>query len=437
MNRSCTLILLAILLSSGIVGCCASKKATVKCCPPYTPKTTDLAVAPKQLGAGIQSTFDGVPEYAQVRQSLVDQLAAEDVLAIDLHEAVCLAARNSATAEMIEAERHALKCQSDNCAARVMQVILEGESLEQRNKSAGMAAEIFLGLVQVNLQRDLIEQAVVRFQEFETKVNAASNAGIATADARNQLAEGRIQIKQQEAELNALEQKLTYQLNLLLKPDSTTIAILQPVYELQPHPAALDVRSEAATASANRPGVRSLETALNCRGNHQAIYALLGAFDSRLGMQIKPGTIGKRLLRRQIQELLKSNKKLDPTLPARRGQAEQILANRRHAAVIAAHNAMLEMQTAMEKLALANEKINLLEKKAEQIDAKRILDAQSTLQEDQANWIDLQTAKSNRISRSIEFETAKIKLLQAQGRLVEQCGFDLTAFCCSCDCQSE
>jgi len=415
--------MIACVLNSG---CCWRRDVPSKCCPPLTSQKVPLSVSQKPEGAGVHASFDSLPPYEAIRQSVLAQVVADGTVAIKLEEAVCMAAQNSELAEVIDQERQLLNCQDGQCSERsALDIALQGESLEQRNTVAGAAGESFLGLVQVSLQLELLEEAKTHFEQLQTKVDAADEAGFATAEGRNEIEKGRLEIQKRRVELDSAHQELTWQLNMLVNPGTDTPFVFQPVHHLNPSNFLVDVRSETGLAETNRPGVRATEMALAADRNGLAAYQLLKVFDGRLGTKLDASPLKKRLLRNQIVEIISRSEKPDTTLQNRRQQAGRIVELRKREASISAGKALLDRQTAFEKLTVIQADIQRLQKRAESLIAGKEIDAKDVYLKENENWIDLQIARSDRVSAALEYEVAQLKLRQAQGKLIESCGFRL------------
>jgi hypothetical protein len=358
-----------------------------------------------------------------VAQSLFDQVASGSVQ-LDLLNTACLAARNSKLADMVEAERHAIKCQAASGQFRGIDLILQGEALELRNNAAGSAAKAFLGLVQVQMQRALVDESKQHLDDLEKTIQAASEAGFASDDGKQELAKGRIRLKKAETELNAAEQRLTYQLNLLTNIDMENLVEFKPVHELNLTNEPINVREQTELAAVHRPGIQAIESALAMGGDNPTLYQLLDQFDSRLGLRLAPNELKKRLLRRKLKELIAQNTAPDQATETRKSQVLQIIEARKQAARIETADALLTLQTSMEKLAIINEDLARLQARHEQLKAKQKIDARNSYLELNQNWVEMQQAKTDRIAAAIDHETAKIELLQAQGFLTTQCGFN-------------
>ena len=429
MTRILPKILLVATIVFAMSGCCTRRTTQPKCCPPYEPAGRSIQLPEYEPVADVVTDFDSIPNYETVRRSLFEQMNDGRAVKIDVLEAACIAAANSELAELIEAERHAVLCQANGPRAKAIDIILQGEALEERNLAAGAAAELTLGLVQIHLQRELIQESKLHLAQLEETIQAADDAGFATADGKHELAEGEISVKTAESELNSAEQKLMLQLNLLINIDSQNPIVFRPVYELAPQDLELNVRQQTAIAEADRPGIRALEMAVSGETAGESVYNLLKQMDSRLGIRLAPAPIRKQLLRRQLMELLKQEDAPDATAETRKVQVNRILAARKNAASIAAVQAMLQIQSSLEKLAIVNEDIACLDARHQQLKAKQEIDAEDSYLELNRNWVELQQAKSDRVAAAIEHEAAKFKLLQAQGHLVLECGYDFAPKC--------
>lgn len=410
-------LLLLVIITSG---CCARRQPEKADCPPYISGRIPVAVAPKKDDATVSHDFTNLPSYLSSRKSILGQIATDSFVRIDLPEVIELAAKNSELADLIESERHTLKCQADSCEASSLDLILRGEALEHRNMAAASAAEVFLGLSQVMMQMELLEESKSQISKLQKTVAGADEAGFATAEGKNEISKAEIRVKKYESELNAAFQKLTYQLNLLINIDEQNPMVFQPIHHLAPEQPTFDVRQEVAIAESTRPGIRSLQLALAQGGNGDAIYKLLGIFDSRIGLKLPVPPIPKRLLRAKLIENLRAATAADNTVNNRKQQAHKVLDTRKKQARVAAGEAMLNIQTAFEEMTLINEDITRLANRQQVLTASQEIDAMDAYLEQHKNWVELQQAKSDRVVAAIKFETQKIKLLEAQGLLVDQ-----------------
>ncbi len=412
--------LLVVFLTTMFCGCSLRHSRTPTRCAPYISQRHDFQAVPKPVGAGVQSDFDSIGDYRTVRRSLIEPLTPENALSVDLNEVLCAAARNSALADLIEAERHALACRVDDCNPLALDLLLQGEALEQRNKSAGAAGGLFLRLVEIELQRELLSESAAHLDQLSDTIQGAAAQGFSTTDGEHELAVGRTRLQAMESKLNTASQRLSCELSGLIGLEGQ--ALLRPVYDLKPSDLDLDMQQEIQIAESSRPGILAIESALSIGINPEAVLEFLGLSDSRLGLQKRIQPVGKRTLIRKVIE--KSSLEPD-TSNTRRDQLARLLEGRKGQARNAAEVAVIKIQGSLEKLAIANENVARMRTRAEQLSSKVEIDVQGVYLELNRNWFDLQTAKSERVSAAVEYDSAVIELLQAQGALSEECGFCL------------
>ncbi len=309
----------------------------------------------------------------------------------------------------------------------MIDLILAGQALELRNQDAGRAGELFLRLVEIQLQRQLIAESNLELDELERTLDQAAEAGIATAEGRHELTARRTDLKQSESELETNGQRIQYELNQLFGRSQTGIVLIQPVFELTPRFVELDTRRETAIAESSRPGVQAMQAALDCDPDNESVYSLLSQFDRRLGIRL---LTGKKIT---LCSLL-SKPPTDPTVGLRAGQAQKAVDSLRQQARIEAGEAMLKIQSSYEQVALLVEDVDRLSQRLDQLEAsKDVIDGKMFLEKKQV-WAERQTARAKLISQAVENEIGRIKLLQSQGRLLDECGLGSTDGCQSIPC---
>ncbi|MFK7768308.1 MAG: hypothetical protein AB8B55_13875 [Mariniblastus sp.] len=435
MSRIATNLTLAITISI-VCGCASRRQCPPPACSPYVSEKTEIIVAPIS-NEGVGYDFSGIPNYESVKQSLFDKIATGGSIPISLQDVVCLAAKNSEAADLLEAERYAIACQSRQATKErsgSIDLILQGEALEQRNISAGAAAELFLRLVEVELQSALLVETKQHLAKLRETTQAADEAGFATADAKNELANSDIEIKETESKLSAAKQELMFRLNQMVNADLDNPIDFRVSHMLRPEAIPFNIKQQNDIASSNRPGVRAAEMAIANGVGTNSIYKLLSQFDSRIGVQLTPASIKSKFLRKQVLDMLKPNEENDTTIETRKVQLQQIVDARRMAARAEVSKALLEIQTALEGLAIAQEDIDRLNIQAEQLESKKELERDEAMIESNQNWVQRQKAKSKRVTLAIEHEIATIKLFQAQGELIRECGFQLDETANNCNC---
>lgn len=365
---------------------------------------------------GVTQDFGLVPNFAD-SQNLVQSAPCGTPLVFSLEDAFCSAAQNSAAAKLLGSQLNRLKTSSTpvECPGS-LDLALRSQMAEEQNRSASLAGQIFLGLVEVELQRELLVEAHERLISVNRTVREAESEGVATSDAKDLIAKQTIAIARRESELNVNGQKLNAQLKALLNLESCQE--IEVSYELRPKAFFADVESEKSKAISFRAELIALRQTIDNwnQCSAEAASSILRAADPRLGAKLNKAVTRRLLLRFR-------NRNLDDPCDdeALRRQSEQLLDDRTRAIHLTIEEAIYDAQFAFEKLALAVEEIERLEGQVEKIEAKRELDATESYIELQKNWYDTLLARSERISKAIEFEAGLIRLAEATGELGQMC----------------
>ncbi len=418
---------LAILTISLLVvsGCASRQQVKTPCCLPihfHQPaKAPAISVKPAELGVSVDWT------EPETNSRVSPTSHPSEPVRISLEECVCIAAANSQLANLVDQERVAISKQDSDICPHDLDVALSAQSLEQRNKSAALAARLFLNLVEVEMQRTMLIESEERLDEFRETVETSREQGLATAAANNEYEKQMLRLDKLSDELELSNQRLQFQLaNLLHLPTTTN---LKPVFLLAPHLDNLVLSDEINTAYHHRPMLMAQEHFLTSGDAGSTAIELLSQFDRRLGFSLPARVVRKKLLR--IRQPAKTS---DKSTPIRKQQLADAYEAAKTAVRAEVGTAVFDLQSANLNLKSATIEIARLEGLTIQIEQKRQLDSKSSYLESQQNWMSLQEAKSNRISAAIELRSAQLSLLAAQGRLIEDCGYQLITDC-ACDCQ--
>ena len=418
MNRLAEINFALVLLILPIAGCGIGRSAHCPVASLPTAHATDppLAITPKV--PEVIADFQHVPDFATVRRSVINESIAGQPIVLNLDESICLAAQHAPLAGVIEDERRSIACRlGPENRSRTLEVFLEAQALEQRNKAAGNAGELFLRLVEIQLQDQLLNESDGKLQEFYETLSKAEASGLATANARGQLDALAIELKRKRSDLEIAEPEVIIKLNALIGINDICDFQLQPSHELAPHDARLNLQEETAIALAQRPGLRALQD-ISDQGADIHLETVISQLAPALGMDVnKP--LKKRILQRRARN------SVDCSSGIRGQQVQQILAARRQQVQIEVAQSVLNIQNNLQQIALAAEDLQRLDSEMKLAESKSEIDAKESFIETIRIWSDQQKARSSRISAAIQLEIAQVRLLEAQGQLASQCGFQL------------
>ena len=424
------LVLILALLTGLHSGCRFAPKQTQQNQP--APQCTDItrnqvALPPSQGVSGVNSQFAQIQQFDST-ELIIGDAPTGGIGYLTIENTICLAAQNSAKANSLETQLRKL----DQTPAETLEQpecrdtfndSIRAQIIEERTRSASLAAQLFLGLVEIQLQRELLNESRTRLAKIKNTIEAADEEGFATAEPEAQLAKQSVQVAEKESELHYNDQKIRAQLAALLSVDPSTQ--LEISYDLRPAPHYVDLQAERATALATRAELVQLQNLLanwdDCAKNLAS--SLLALADPRRRVELAKL---KQLAETScIWSFLKpEDGNYDPCEDISvRLQTEEYFENSRDVVFLNIKLATVDMQNTFEQMVIADDEIKRLEKRVELIEAKRELDATQAYIDLQENWFETLQARSTRISQAIKYESAQIRLAEATGTLTELCGF--------------
>lgn len=405
-------IIVVVLLLSVTAGCRLHRPQRSSCCGIDICKANRAAAALNTTDCceGLSVSFDGIPAEHRPMWSSLDELHSGPVLRIGLEDCCCVAALNSPVANLIDKERKAICCEKGcvECIDR----FLGGQAQTQRNKSAGNAGELLLRLVEVQLQEQLLQQAFAKLDQLFATVDQADQVGMATDQAAAELESREIELKRKLVELDTARLKLTMKLNLILGIDSCDPRPIEPCFELIPQPEDLDANELVIFALMHRPEVSSMKRLGASECNDECLR-LISQLDPRLGIGLASPT---RCLLPRLRNRSEASRCI------RKKQIQELKSSREELIRQEVLDALIAVESGYEKLTLHGEELARLDRRRAVIDAAAELDSQQTYIDAIENWVESQQVRSERISTAIEYEIAKVRLREATGQWICECG---------------
>jgi hypothetical protein len=371
----------------------------------------------------VSSCFEALEEVDW--ESTLSINPCDKSLAISLEECCCLAAVRSHLANIIDRERKAacLTIGYNKCLDR----FLAGQSLQQRNRAAAAAGELFLRLVEVHLQTQLLDETRAKLAEWKAASQIAAEQGLATVDADKELDAKEIELDRRAIEARRSHLTLVNNLVQLLDLESDCIEAVEPIYELFPVFEGVDLNVEVRTALEKRPDLSSFR-GNPCGGLDPECYSILSQLDPRIGI----GVVSKLKKLACLQMLCD---RPDPANCVRTKQFQELRTARQQLVKLEVFEAVLNVQASYQKLVLEQKDFTRLQERLQAIEAAAEMDAQGEFLESIQIWVERQEVKSKRTTTAIAYEIAKVKLLEATGEWIEIC--DLSpqelATCRCCD----
>lgn len=398
-------LLLICLSVAAATGCRCGRPAG--CADPSLPDTT-LDHFSTAKPAYIRTSFAPVDEFGSLTELSIGTFFQQDSVMLNLDQVCMIAAQNAPLADTIDKERQALCCQGieNDCVDE----FLAGQASLQRNKTASQAAQLFLKLVEVRLQQQLLGESFDKLAELNHASQTASEQGLATVDADIELDKQNIELRKQKADLDHAHVQITAKLNAVLGNSLCSPKSIYPDFELFPVYEELDVCQVFEIGMQNRADLKSMSPG-QCGKIDSECASTLTQLDPRLGIGAAK-TIS-------ICNLLKIAKGLrnDCSECVRNAQLQELATAKQEIVRLEIAETVLELQSSYQKLTIENDNLKRLERRLDALDIASDLNNFDNFLTSIEVWAEKQSARSARISRAIDFEVAKIKLLEATGQL--------------------
>lgn len=369
---------------------------------------------------GVTEDFTGVGNFGEAQ--IINNQSPGTIRVLSLEDTLCVAAQNSRTAGLLKSQLAKLgNTQNVRCPG-ALTLAIQSQIANERSQSASLAGQAFLGLVEVELQRNLLVEAQQKLIDLQQTIDEAEQQGFATSEAKDVVEKQTVKIAERESLLNFNAQKLTSQLKTLLGLSPSDDIELS--YHLNPAPITFDLQAEKAKAINQRAELIALRQTLAQWNDCSAETArtLLSAADPRMGVELAKAVVNSRW---PILSLLRNRRMPEfdhCENQSLRQQTEKLLQDSEVVVGLSVEEAILDAQYAYESMVLANEEIKRLNAQVERIRARKDIDATATCLELQENWYNSLLARSDRISQAIKFESGQIRLAHSTGELLLICG---------------
>jgi hypothetical protein len=352
------------------------------------------------------------------------------------HEGQCLAARASSAANSFDLKRQQLVDQAARShkhskkaqeLVEAQEQILYAAALEARNQEAGTAMEAYYRLAQVELQGSGLLQSFAELEDSIRQTEDLVAQGIRPPVERETLRRQREGLQYEGVQLRARIDQLNVSLRRLLGFDVNCEAFhFWPSIVWCPDYTPIDIDSAVAVGLANRPRVVLLRSLLEqlSAGNQPAVASLLSASSSLMGMGAKPPACPK--LAMLLKTLSPSHKEED--LEATCRQLNQTLADNEREVSSEIRHAVIAAEAQLRLAILAREKTLSWQHDVRDLLERNQTGAASFAEISKAK-LELLHAQSDYIREIMTWKLSMVAVRQAQGLLVQECGYPLADGC--------
>jgi hypothetical protein len=343
----------------------------------------------------------------------------------------CLAARASSTGNLLD--QKADSC-APQCAAHhfghhrshrlsdLQQQVLRNAALEDRNRSAGEALEQYYRLAESEAKSDLLKQSLATIDEGIEKGRMLREKGFVLGEEFESLRRQRIAALGSEIELTTAIERLNLQLQrqLRLGPEGERWRIWASAnWSVVAEP--LNVQAAITAGLARRPGLVLLRRILDQLDGETApaVRAVLGQANSLLAMSCAGRlSFGKLLL----QAVCGAPQADEEEVESLRRELRSLLSDREQAVALEIQHAALDVQYRLRRIAVAREEVLGWKRRVDELTA-RSEQGIETFPESTTARLRLLEARGELVQQVMAWNTARARLEQAQGMLAEACGF--------------
>jgi len=419
----------ALLLASLLAGC-AHRQCSCTASGMGTGPTAPRAATVPQPTATltergkIVADLSTLPSYEAVDHALSPPPKPLEYRVLTAGEVQCLAAANSPTAKLLVAESEAVLSggggilhQAAQRAAPMQSKLLCIHAIDERNKSAGMALELFYSLAEAEANRDLLEKSVAEVDRAVADLEQLKQSGLKIPTDRSALDRQKLDWLDRRIQLLSSIRQMQGQLQQLVGVDVDETMPIWPEADLDVAVEPVDAAAAVTQGLANRADI----AALRMLGGNLDADTLPAA---RIGMAaINPALGASAAGQGPFGE---ANRSAEAS--TRQSQAQQALADLEKSAAREIADAAQKIDAALRQIAVAKERWESWKQRVAGLEEKRESDGVTASDLSTAR-LELLRAEGDAVHRIIAWKIAQVKLKQAQGLLAAECGYGLSGSC--------
>lgn len=336
-------------------------------------------------------------------------------------EAQCLAAANSPLARLYHAESVAvmsnLGCHTP-AAAPVLSQLMAYRAIDERNKAAGAALELFYSLAEAEANRDILDRGIAEVDRAVAQVDELKQSGLKVPFDRTLMERQKLDWVDKRIQLDAAVSKIQGQLKQTLGIDDEADMPIWPQAELTVTVAAIDIQAAIGDGTAHRADLAAFRM-LHASLNADTVPAV------RMAMQgVSPG-LGTSIA---AKRLLGSSAVSEEELSTRQSQVSQAWCELERTIAREIAEGVQNVENRLREIAVAKERCEAWRRRVDFLAGRRESDGVTAF-DLHAGRLELLRAESDEIHRVIAWKIAQAKLRQSQGLLAAECGYTLPNTC--------
>jgi outer membrane protein TolC len=362
-----------------------------------------------------------------VDKALAKKREAEGYRLLNESQCQCLAAANSTLGNLLAEENTTLGGQyagrrdRDAMARSLLADMVALRAVEERNRSAGTALELYYRLAGAYFGRDQLDRSLEEVRRSIRNFRQAKATGLSVPGDEEKLQVREIELVDQKVQLDAAIGQLDGQLCSLIGVEPTDRQPLWPAAEMTVAVSPIDSAAAVAEGLKSRPDL-ALLCLLSQKLNDQTLPAARSAL-ARLEPLV--GGLAKSVCCLSLRRACDCAE-----LEGRQMQVSRLLESRKQAAEEEIRGAVGDVERRLRQVGLAKDKFDRCQSELRRLRERREAKGNVLLSEVSAAQLELFRAESDAFQAVVEWKVAVVKLKQSQGLLASECGYTLPAACC-------
>jgi hypothetical protein len=406
---------LSLLLAALLLLGCAQPRACTNGAAGANP-ATPLPSAEMRADRGVLNpNLAAIASYEAVDRALGTPPPPVQYRVLRAEEVQCLAAANAPLAKLYASESEAVLANADcrsQSAACTLSRLMAYRSVDERNKAAGIALELYYGIAEAEANRDILDRSIAEVDRAVANMDQLKRSGLKMPLDRTALQRQKLDWLDRRIQLQAALRQMQGQLQQLCGFETDQATPIWPQADLTVAVTPTDVPAAVAVGLVHRADLGALRML-----DHSLNADTLPA--ARSGVQTMGPGLGASVASRR---LLGGASGSDEELQTRQSQLTQAQSDAQRTASREISEAAQNVETRLREIAVAKERLAVWRERVAGLKEKRGADGVTAFDLSAAE-LEVLHAEGDVLHRVIAWKIAQAKLKQAQGLLAAECGY--------------
>jgi hypothetical protein len=410
---------LAMLLFASALAGCAQRCANVQAGNnnPIAPPPPEL----RTVRANLSPDLSALPSYEAVDGALSSAPMPSQYRVLRAEEVQCLAASNAPLAKLYDSESHAAANKTGRKGQRnaiVQSKLLAYRAVNERNKAAAAAMELFYLMAEAEINRDILDRSVAEADRAAANLEQLKQSGLKMPEDQTALRRQELDLLDRRIQLQSGVRQMQGQAQQLCNFAADETTPIWPEADLTVTVAPIDVPAAIVEGLANRADVGALHM-LNGSLDADTVPAARSSMQT-MGPGLGTSMAGKRLFGGESGN--------EEELPTRQSQLAEAQADTERTAIREISEAAYNVEAQLRGIAVARRRQELWRQRVAALEEKHEADGATAFDLSSAR-LELLHAESDTVHRVIAWKIAQVKLKQAEGLLAAECGYHVPECC--------